>query len=284
MQRLRRGAALTRRASRPRRARQALGAAAYKKELRRLQRTVAELVSRAARRQAAAVVVFEGWDASGKSGTIRRLVRAVDPKHYRVIPIVAPSPTEARHHFLWRFRRHLAGRRPLIVFDRSWYGRVLFERVEGLAGAREVEQAYRDIRRFEAQCVGSRRTLVKIWLDIDAGEQRARLESRARDPEKRHKLHPDDWRNLELRAAYTAACAAMFERTGSAQAPWVRIDANDKRRARLRALAVVIRALRRLQPDPPRRGRNAPAVTAGSRRAAVSASGPARRLAPARRR
>lgn len=246
MQRVRRRPAL-KRARAPDAADALHGRRAYRKALRGLQRRIASLTERVAARQGVLVVVLEGWDASGKSGTTRRLVRGLRPELHRSIAIVAPTRAEARHPFPARFRRHLRDPAPMTVFDRSWYGRVLFERVEGLASPADVEHAYRAIRRLEASLVGPRRALLKVWLEISAAEQRRRLLARAGDPAKRHKLNADDWRNLAQREAYEVAREDMFARTSTRACPWVVVDANDKRRARIRVLERVARALERLQ-------------------------------------
>lgn len=227
---------------------------AYKRKLHRLQRELRTLVGHAARERRRVVMLLEGWDGSGKSGAIRRMVRRLDPATYRVVSVKAPTREELRHHFLWRFRRALRARRTLTIFDRSWYGRVLFERVEGLVTRAAVLQAYGEIGTFETELAGPRGALVKVWLEIDAAEQRARLLQRARNPSKRYKLTADDWRNLRRRRAYERARDEMLARTDLPRTPWAVIDAADKRRARLTTLGQLVAALRRLEARPSRAG------------------------------
>jgi polyphosphate kinase 2 (PPK2 family) len=190
----------------------------------------------------ASMFVFEGWDAAGKGGTIRRLVKALDPRDYRMISIAAPTDEELARHYLWRFWRHVPGRGRCRIFDRSWYGRVLVERIEGFATEAEWRRAYREINEFEEQLVRHGILLLKFWLHIDADEQLARFRAREGTPYKQHKMSPEDWRNREKWEAYEHAVNKMVQRTSTEYAPWHLIPANDKRYARVKVLKTVTKA------------------------------------------
>lgn len=185
-------------------------------------------------------VLFEGWDAAGKGGAIRRLVAPLDPRHVRVSQFASPTPDEARHHFLWRFWPSLPGWGGMAVFDRSWYGRVLVERVEGLASPDEWNRAYGEIRDFERSLADEGVILVKIWLEISPGEQLRRFESRSRSQLKRWKLTDEDWRNRERHADYVDAVEEMIERTEVEHSRWHVIPAESKRYARVTVIRTVI--------------------------------------------
>ena len=166
------------------------------------------------------VVVFEGWDASGKGGNIRRITAAMDPRTYRVISVAAPTDEEKAHHYLWRFWRHVPRAGYVTLYDRSWYGRVLVERVEGFARSDEWSRAYLEINDFEQQLAAHGIVLAKFWLQIDAKEQLRRFRERESVAWKRHKIGPEDWRNREKWDAYEEAVSDMIARTSTAQAPW----------------------------------------------------------------
>jgi AMP-polyphosphate phosphotransferase len=201
-------------------------------------------------------VVFEGWDASGKGGAIRRLVTPLDPRHVRVVQFAAPTHDEKRHHFLWRFWPSLPGWGGMAVFDRSWYGRVLVERVEGYATREQWLRAYEEINTFERSLADEGMVLIKFWLHISAGEQLQRFRKREKDPLKSWKLTPDDWRNREKRPAYTEAVEDMAARTSvEPHAPWHLIPAESKRYARVAVIETVIgeieKGMRRHGMEPP---------------------------------
>lgn len=217
----------------------------YQKALPALQAKLAKLCRRLPKRGRSLTVVFEGWDAAGKGSAIRRIIWALDARQYRVIPIAAPTDEERAHHYLWRFWRHLPKRGQVTLYDRSWYGRVLVERVEGFAREQDWRQAYLEINDFEEQLVEDRVSLVKLWLHISAEEQLARFEARKKLAYKQHKLTEEDYRNREKRFSYEQAAHEMFERTSTEYAPWHRIAANDKRAARLSVLRAVIAQLER---------------------------------------
>lgn len=185
-------------------------------------------------------VMFEGWDASGKGGSIRRLVASLDPRHVVVAEFGVPTDEQKRHHFLWRFVPSLPGWGEMSVFDRSWYGRVLVERVEGFATDREWKRAYEEINDFEKMLIEEGATLVKFWLHISPEEQARRFEERQHDPLRRWKLTDEDWRNRSKRGAYLDAAEEMFKRTDSKHAPWEIIAAESKHYARVAVLETVI--------------------------------------------
>ena len=183
-----------------------------------------------------AIIAFEGWDASGKGGAIQRLTACWDPRWYEVWPIGAPTTEERERHFLWRFWRGLPARGEINIFDRTWYGRVLVERVEGFCADKDWKRAYDEINEFEAQQKDNGVTLVKIFLHTTQKEQDKRFQERLDDPWKRWKTGKDDYRNRARRADYLKAYHDMFERTDTRWAPWKVIDGNDKKAARMAVL------------------------------------------------
>jgi polyphosphate kinase 2 (PPK2 family) len=187
----------------------------------------------------ALAVVFEGWDASGKGGALKRLVEKLDPRHVRVAQYAAPTDIEKRHHFLWRFWPALPGLGGMTVFDRSWYGRVLVERVDELATPEQWERAYRTIAEFERSFCEEGGVLVKFWLHLSEEEQLRRFEERQRNPVKRWKLSDDDWKNRAKRPLYLSAVEEMLERTDHDRAPWCLIEAESKRYARVKVIETV---------------------------------------------
>jgi polyphosphate kinase 2 (PPK2 family) len=188
-------------------------------------------------------VLFEGWDASGKGGAIRRLTAPLDPRHVNVAQFAAPTPREKRHHFLWRFWPELPGWGGMAVLDRSWYGRVLVERVEGYATKREWRRAYNEIVSFERGLCKEGMVLVKFWMHVSEKAQRDRFEARKTDPLKSWKLTDEDWRNIAKRPEYEKAVADMLERTDQKRAPWRVIAAESKPYARVAVVEAVIDAL-----------------------------------------
>ena len=184
-------------------------------------------------------VVFEGWDASGKGGAIKRLVAPLDPRHVRVVQFAAPTYDEKRHHFLWRFWPALPGWGGMAVLDRSWYGRVLVERVEGFATKAQWSRAYDEINEFEGTLAAEGMVLIKFWLHVSEQEQLERFEARRDDPLKSWKLTDEDWRNRKRRKQYAAAVEDMLERTSTETAPWDLVEADSKRWARVRVIETV---------------------------------------------
>ena len=189
-------------------------------------------------------VVFEGWDASGKGGAIKRLVDPLDPRHVRVSQFAAPTHDEKRHHFLWRFWPRLPGWGGMAVFDRSWYGRVLVERVENFATKDQWKRAYREIVDFERDLVAAGTVVIKLWLHISPEEQLRRFRDRERTPGKRYKITADDWRNRRKWAAYETAVADMLRLTSTPASPWTVVGCDDKRWARVHVLETVCRRLK----------------------------------------
>jgi AMP-polyphosphate phosphotransferase len=187
-------------------------------------------------------MVLEGWDASGKGGAIKRLVAKLDPRHVRVKQYAAPTPDELRHPWLWRFWPALPGWGGMAILDRSWYGRVLVERVEGFASEAEWSRAYDEINGFERMLADEGTVLVKLWLHISDEEQLARFKAREKDPLKAYKLTAEDWRNRDKRDAYCAAIEDMVERTSTDWAPWHVVEGDSKRYARVKVLETVIAA------------------------------------------
>jgi polyphosphate kinase 2 (PPK2 family) len=200
-------------------------------------------------------VAFEGWDAAGKGGAIKRLVAPLDPRHVRVAQFAAPTADEKRHHFLHRFWPALPGWGGMTVFDRSWYGRVLVERVDGLAERAEWLRAYEEINSFERSLADEGTIVVKFWLHISPEEQKRRFDARADDPLKAWKLTDEDWHNRGKRPQYVEAVEDMLARTDQPHAPWRVVSAESKRYARVRAMRIVIEeiedGIRRWGQDPP---------------------------------
>ncbi len=190
-----------------------------------------------------AVIAIEGWDAAGKGGLITRLIGSLDHRYTKVWSIGAPTREEAGHHYLWRFWQRLPGARELAVFDRTWYGRVLVERVDKLASKADWQRAYAEINAFEALHIADGTCFVKLFLHITQDEQDKRLKERIETPWKRWKTGPDDYHNRSMRAEYLKAYADMFAETSTPDAPWTVIAANDKKSARINAMQAVVTAL-----------------------------------------
>jgi AMP-polyphosphate phosphotransferase len=200
-------------------------------------------------------IVFEGWDAAGKGGAIKRLVSPLDPRHVRVATFAAPTHDELRHHFLWRFFPSLPGWGGMAIFDRSWYGRILVERVENLVLEPVWRRAYGEIASFERSLADEGMTFVKLWIHISHHEQLRRFEARRDDPLKGWKLTDEDWRNRAKRPQYEEAVEEMLARTGTPDAPWDVIPAEQKRFGRVAVLQTVIKrmeeGMRRWGIEPP---------------------------------
>lgn len=190
-----------------------------------------------------AIVAFEGWDSAGKGGIIKRLCAEWDPRNFEVWPIKAPTQDELDHHFLWRFWQKLPACGDIAVFDRSWYGRVLVERVEGYASATEWNRGFDEINEFEAQQADSGTPIIKLFVHVTKDVQDKRLQDRLDHPWKRWKTGIDDYRNRSKRGEYQAAMHDMFKRTDTRTAPWTVIDGNDKKAARIAALTAIARQL-----------------------------------------
>ena len=201
------------------------------------------------------LILFEGWDASGKGGAIRRLVSPLDPRHYRVDSFGTPSPNDQRHHFLWRFFGSIPGKGGMVVLDRTWYGRVLVERVEQLIDTAAWGRAYDEINDFERSMAAEGVVFVKFFLHISAEEQLRRFENRRDDPLKNWKLTDADWKNRENRSAYEDAINEMLKRTNTEHAPWTVVPSESKHYARVcvveKTIEVLEEGMRRAGIDPP---------------------------------
>jgi polyphosphate kinase 2 (PPK2 family) len=222
-----------------------LGPHEYERRLRPAQRRLAALRLTLGGHMGSGVlgpgllIVLEGSDAGGKGGAIKRLVEPLDPRHYRVSAYAKPTFDEKRHHFLWRFYREIPGMGGMALFDRSWYGRVSVERVEGFATVEQWSRAYDEILQFERTLVLEGMILVKLWLHISSEEQLRRFESRAADPLRAWKLTEEDWRNRDKAALYNEAAEDLFRRTDHDLAPWDLIESEQKRFARVKVLETV---------------------------------------------
>ncbi|MBW2522606.1 MAG: polyphosphate:AMP phosphotransferase [Deltaproteobacteria bacterium] len=211
----------------------------YGQQLERNQARLHQLARKARKKRVGVIAAFEGMDAAGKGGTIRRLTAALDARQYRVIPIAAPTDEEKAHHYLWRFWRHLPRLGRVTIFDRTWYGRVLVERVEGFATEQEWMRAYKEINDFEKHLVEHGVVLLKFWLQISLDEQLRRFEARERTPWKKYKITEEDYRNREKANQYEAAANEMIERTSTEYAPWTLVASENKRIARVQVLDTV---------------------------------------------
>jgi len=229
---------------------QELAAPAYRDDLHQLQQELNELAWQAYKSSRSTVLVFEGIDAGGKGGAIRRVTNAIDSRLYRTIPVAPPSDEEKAHHYLWRFWRHIPRAGRITVYDRSWYGRVLVERVEGFAAEAEWRRAYAEINEFEQQLTESGIVLLKFWMHISQAEQLERFKERERVPYKQHKITDDDWRNREKWEDYKLAVNEMVIRTSTENAPWLIIPGNDKRYARVVVLRTVAEGIRKALTNP----------------------------------
>jgi polyphosphate:AMP phosphotransferase len=222
---------------------QTLSKKEYLKIIEEKQARIHDLHHEMYRRRIPMVMVYEGWDAAGKGGNIRRLTARMDPRGYEVIPVAAPNDIEKSHHYLWRFWSEFPKAGHVAIYDRSWYGRVLVERVEGFCKEWEWKQAYREINEMEENFVNFGAVMVKFWIHIDQDEQLKRFQARELNPSKRWKLGDEDWRNREKWKPYERATNDMFLRTHTSYAPWTIIEGNCKRFARIRALDTVIEAI-----------------------------------------
>jgi polyphosphate kinase 2 (PPK2 family) len=224
---------------------QALTPAQYARRKRRLQASLHELGFLVYQQKRPCVIAFEGSDAAGKGGAIKRLTEHLDPRGYVVHPIAKPAGDDATHHYLWRFWRRLPEAGMIALFDRSWYGRVLVERVEGYATEDEWRRAYQEINRFERQLTDFGTIVVKFWLQVSKDEQLARFKARERVDYKAWKLTDEDWRNRGKWEDYQAAAEDMLLKTSTPRAPWTVVEANDKPFARIKVMETVHDVLRR---------------------------------------
>lgn len=222
---------------------QRLGKAEYESTLKDLQERLSRLAWAAREAKVATVLAFEGWDAAGKGSAIRRVTKAIDPRLYRVVGVAAPTEEERAQHYLWRFWRQLPRDGAMTIFDRSWYGRVLVERVEGFAAPEAWARAYAEINEFEGQLTEHGVVLLKFWIHISAKEQLKRFRERESVQWKAHKITPDDWRNRKKMPAYREAVEEMVARCSPPEAPWTLVAGNDKRFARVQIVRTIVERL-----------------------------------------
>lgn len=213
---------------------------AYRAELKRLRSRLNELHNAIYRKRIPVVIAYEGWDAAGKGGNIKRVTSALDPRGYRVHPIASPEPHELARHYLWRFWRRLPKSGHVAIFDRSWYGRVMVERLEGFCSQNDWRRAYNEINEFEKELVDAGTVVIKFWVQIDSETQLARFTERQGTPEKQWKITDEDWRNREKWGQYEVAINEMLRRTNTTFAPWHVLESVDKRYARIKALRIVV--------------------------------------------
>lgn len=212
----------------------------YQEQLKECQKQLREIEYQLYLQRRPMIVLFEGWDASGKGGNIRRLTENLDPRGYQVVPVAAPNDWEKAHHYLWRFWNAIPKAGHLTIFDRSWYGRVLVERVEGFCGEEEWRRAYQEINEMEEQLGEFGCILTKFWLHIDKEEQLRRFEARQNNPDKQWKITQEDWRNREKWDSYKEAVDEMLFRTSTTYAPWTVVESNCKYYARIKTLETII--------------------------------------------
>jgi len=217
----------------------------YKESKKQCQHTLRELQYELFRQKRSMVIVFEGMDAAGKGGNIHRLVQEMNPRLYRVVPVGAPNDIEKTHQYLWRFLEGIPKAGHMTIYDRSWYGRVLVERIEGLCSEEEWKRAYREINEFEEILANSGAIILKFWHQVDRETQLERFESRQEDPRKTWKITPEDWRNREKWADYVDAAEEMLQKTSTSYAPWIVVESNDKYYSRIKVLKTVAETLER---------------------------------------
>lgn len=215
----------------------------YDEQLKHCQKKLFNLHNILYEKKIPVVMAIEGWDASGKGGAIKRITQALDPRGYHVVPIASPSPLELSHNHLWRFWQEVPKAGHMVVFDRTWYGRVLVEQIEGFCTQDQYARAYDEINHFEKDLYDAGAIIVKYWSHVDADEQLFRFEERARIPEKQWKITDEDWRNREKWDAYEDAANKMFKYTNTSYAPWTILAGNDKKYARIQAIKALIKAI-----------------------------------------
>lgn len=218
----------------------------YDKELDRLQSHLRELHNRLYRKRVPVIIAYEGWDAAGKGGNIKRITEALDPRGFEVHPIASPEPHEKARHFLWRFWTRLPRTGHIAIFDRTWYGRVMVERLEGFCSENDWKRAYNEINEFEKELADWGAVIIKFWVQIDKDTQLERFTLRQNTPEKQWKITDEDWRNREKWDAYEVAVNEMIQKTSTTYAPWHILESVDKKYARIQALKVVIEEIERV--------------------------------------
>ena len=210
----------------------------YSKLLKKYQSRARDLEHEIYRQRLPVIIVYEGWDAAGKGGNIKRLVRRMDPRGYQVIPVSAPNDIELSHHYLWRFWQEVPKAGHIAIFDRSWYGRVMVERIEGFCTEEDWQRAYAEINEVEEHLVNSGAAVLKFWVDIDRKTQLKRFKDRTNLEHKQWKITSEDWRNREKWDVYSDAVNELLHRTHTDYAPWTIVESNDKRYARIKTLKI----------------------------------------------
>lgn len=215
----------------------------YKKKKNELQQRLELLHNKMYQKRVPVVLAFEGWDAGGKGGAIKRITECIDPRGYEVVPVASPNDIEKAHHYLWRFWQKMPKAGHMTIFDRTWYGRVLVERIEGFASEEEWKRAYKEINNMEEHIAKSGCLILKFWMHIDKDEQEKRFKLRQETPEKQWKITEEDWRNREKWDEYEKAVDEMIVRTSTSYAPWIVVEANSKFYARIKVLETVVERL-----------------------------------------
>jgi len=221
----------------------------YDEELNRLQKELRDLHNELYRKKIPVIIAYEGWDAAGKGGNIKRITSALDPRGYEVHPIASPEPHEKARHFLWRFWTRLPKDGHIAIFDRTWYGRVMVERLEGFCSENDWQRAYNEINEFEKELADWGAVVIKFWVQIDNQTQLERFTDRQNTPEKQWKITDEDWRNREKWDLYEQAIDEMLLKTNTDFAPWYILESNDKKYARIKALRIVVDSLKKACKD-----------------------------------
>ncbi|MCR5107255.1 MAG: polyphosphate:AMP phosphotransferase [Lachnospiraceae bacterium] len=217
----------------------------YKKKLKKLQKELSDLHNRLYRKKIPVIIAYEGWDAAGKGGNIKRVASALDPRGYEVFPIASPSAEEKNRHFLWRFYNRLPKTGHIAIYDRTWYGRVMVERLEGYCSENDWKRAYNEINEFEKDLTDWGAVVIKFWVQIDKDTQLERFTLRQNTPEKQWKITDEDWRNREKWDLYETAIDEMIAKTSTEFAPWHVLESNDKKYARIKALEIIISEIKK---------------------------------------
>lgn len=215
----------------------------YKRELQKYQERLRELHNKLYRKKVPVIIAYEGWDAAGKGGNIKRITGALDPRGFEVHPIASPEPHEKARHYLWRFWNRLPKSGHIAIFDRTWYGRVMVERLEGFCSENDWQRAYNEINEFERELYDWGAVIIKFWVQIDRDTQLERFTDRQNTPEKQWKITEEDWRNREKWDLYEEAIDEMLQKTSTTFAPWHVLESNDKKYARIKALKTVIKEI-----------------------------------------
>ena len=215
----------------------------YEGLLNKYQKRLNELHNIVYRKKIPVIIAYEGWDAAGKGGNIKRITESLDPRGFEVHPIASPEPHEKARHYLWRFWNRLPKTGHIAIFDRTWYGRVMVERLEGFCSENDWQRAYVEINEFEKELADWGAVIVKFWVQIDKDTQLERFNERENTPEKKWKITDEDWRNREKWDLYEAAVNEMLAKTNTTYAPWNILESNDKKYARIKALKTVIDAI-----------------------------------------